>query len=102
VLPVRTQVLVADHSEAMKAACRVLSLNCEVVASVADSGALLEAARRFRPDVMLFDVNLPGVHGLQACRRITHVNPAIKVIMVTIMSEPDACAETARRCTHRQ
>jgi CheY-like chemotaxis protein len=73
----------------MKATCRLLSVECEVVASVADGGALLEAVQRFQPDVIVLDVNLPGVHGLEACRRITQVNPQIKIIMFTAMSEED-------------
>jgi two-component system invasion response regulator UvrY len=90
VSPRQTRVVVADdHASMMKATCRLLSMVCEVVASVADGGALLEVAQRLQPDVIVLDVNLPGVHGLEACRRITQVNPQIKVIMFTAMSEED-------------
>ena len=93
--PRRTRVLVADdHAGVMKATCRLLSMECEVVASVADGGALLEAVQRFQPDVIVLDVNLPGVHGLEACRRITQVNPQIKIIMFTAMSEEDVKEES--------
>jgi two-component system, NarL family, response regulator NreC len=90
VSPRRTRVLVADdHAGVMKATCRLLSTECEVVASVADGGALLEAVQRCQPDVIVLDVNLPGIHGLEACRRITQVNPQIKIIVFTAMSEED-------------
>jgi DNA-binding NarL/FixJ family response regulator len=82
-------VLVADdHPGMVKAVCRLLALDCEVVGSVADGGALLEAAQRLQPDVIVLDVNLPTVHGLEACRQITQVNPAMKVIVLTALDDP--------------
>ena len=56
--------------------------------SVADGSALLEAAQRLQPDVIVLDVNLPNVHGLEACRQITEMNPGTKVIMFTAVSDP--------------
>ena len=51
--------------------------------------ALLEAAQRLQPDVVVLDVNLPNVHGLEACRQITQAHPEIKVIIFTAMSGPE-------------
>jgi DNA-binding NarL/FixJ family response regulator len=72
-----------------KAVWRVLALDCEVVGSVTDGSAVLEAAQRLRPDVIVLDVNLPNVHGLEACRQIVQVNPEIKVIVFTAMNDPE-------------
>ena len=83
-------MLVADdHPEVAKAVCRLLALDCEVVGSVADGSALLEAAQRLQPDVVVLDVNLPNVHGLEACRQITQAHPEMKVIVFTAMSDQD-------------
>ena len=76
----------------VKAVSRLLALDCEIVGSVADGSALLEAAQRLQPDVIVLDVNLPNVHSLEACREITRVNPTTKVIMFTAM---DAAASQA-------
>ena len=85
----RPRVLIADdHADLAKAVGRSLALDCEVVGSVADGGALLEAAQRLQPDVIVLDVNLPNIHGLEACRQITQLNPEIKVIMFTAMEDP--------------
>jgi DNA-binding NarL/FixJ family response regulator len=67
---------------------RLLSLDCEVVGSVADGRALLEAAQRLRPDVIVLDLNLPKVPGLEACRQITQANPDVKVIVLTAALDP--------------
>jgi DNA-binding NarL/FixJ family response regulator len=64
-------------------------MDCEVVGSVADGGALLEAAQRLQPDVVVLDVNLPNVHGLEACRQITQLFPEMKVIVFTALNDPD-------------
>ena len=78
-----------DHPELAKAVCRVLALDCDVVGSVADGSAVLEAAQRLQPDVIVLDLNLPNVNGLKACRQITQVNPEMKVIVFTAMNDPD-------------
>ena len=50
---------------------------------------MLEAVQRLQPDVIVLDVNLPNVHGLEACRQITQANPELKVIVFTAMNDPD-------------
>ena len=85
----RPRVLLAeDHAELAKAVLRVLALECEVVGSVPDGSAVVEAARRLQPDVVVLDLNLPKVNGLEACRRIRQVNPDTKVIVFTAMNDP--------------
>jgi len=71
----------------VKAVSRLLELDCEIVGSVTDGRALLEAAQRLQPDVILLDVNLPNVQSLEACREIRRVNPTTKVIMFTAMTD---------------
>jgi CheY-like chemotaxis protein len=89
----RPRVLVAeDHADMAKAICRVLALECEVVGRVEDGSAVVEAAQRLRPDVIVVDLNLPNVNGLEVCRQITHTNPEMKVIVFTAMNDPDVRA----------
>ena len=86
----RPRVLVAeDHPEVAKAVCRVLSLDCEVVGTVADSSAVLDAVQRLQPDVVVLDLNLSHSNGLDACRQIIQASPETKVIMFTAMNDPD-------------
>ena len=89
-LPRRPRVLVVDdHPDMAKAVCRLLALDCEVVGSVADGSALLEAAQRLQPEVVVLDMNLPNVQGLESCRQITQAHPEMKVIVFTAMDDPD-------------
>jgi DNA-binding NarL/FixJ family response regulator len=90
--PLRPRVLLADDfPDMVKAISRLLALDCEIVGTVSDGGALLEEARRLQPDVIVLDANLPNVNSLEACREITRVNPTTKVF--TAMN--DAAASQA-------
>ena len=89
-MPRRPRVLIADdHPEVAKAVRRLLTLECDVVGGVADGSALLETAQRLRPDVVVLDLNLPNVHGLEVCRQIMQANPEMKVIVFTAMEDPE-------------
>lgn len=86
----RPRVLIAeDHPGVAKAVCRLLALDCDIVGNVADGRTALEAAHRLQPDVIVVDLNLPHIHGLDVCRQITQVNPQAKIIVFSAMNDPD-------------
>ena len=89
-MPSRLRVLIADdHPGMARAISRLLAMDYDVVASVGDGHALLEAVQRLQPELIVLDLNLPGVHGLKACRQITQESPEIKVIMFTAGNDPE-------------
>src|SRR5215510_2061262 len=93
----RPRVLIADDHEAVaRHVCRLLSRQCEVVGSVRDGRLVLETAARLRPDVVLLDLSMPHVNGLDVLRQLRRFEPAIKVVVVTMYSD-EAVAEEALR-----
>ena len=82
-------LIAEDHPGVAKAVCRLLALDCDVVGTVADGSAVLEAAQRLQPDVIVVDLNLPSVNGLEACRQIKQLKPEAKVIVFSAMNDPD-------------
>jgi len=85
----RPRVLLADDFPDLLAATeRLLALDCEVVGSVEDGGILLDAAARLQPDVVVVDLNIPTISGLEACRQIARTHPQIKVILLTAERDP--------------
>ena len=85
----RPRVLLADDfPDLVTALGRLLAQDCEVVGSVADGGAVLEAVARLQPDVIVLDLNMPTVSGLEACPRISKAHPHIKVILLTAEKDP--------------
>ena len=91
----RPRVLLAeDHLGVAKALSRLLAFDCDVGGVVADGAEVVEAAARLQPVVVVADVNLPTVSGLDACRAIVRANPRAKVILMTGMVD-EAIAEEA-------
>ena len=82
--PPRLRVLIADDYGPMVAALeRLVSLDCDVVGRLADGTSLLAETKRLRPDVVLLDLNLPGIDSLWACQEIRRTAPSTKVIVLT-------------------
>ena len=82
----RSRVLVADDTESVRSLFeRLLSTDGHEVVSAPDGRAALDAIQRERPDVILLDVEMPGMDGLEVCRRLK-ADPATRltpVVMVT-------------------
>jgi DNA-binding NarL/FixJ family response regulator len=83
-------VLIADdHPGIVRAVSRLLAFDHDVVGSVANGDDVLRAARSLQPDVIVLDVNLPGLDGLQACRQITQADKRVKVVVFTAVDDPE-------------
>src|SRR5215471_12064988 len=86
----RPRVLIADdHPGVLQSLQRMLAFDCDVVGTVGDSGALLESTARFQPDVVIVDLNMPTVSGLEACRQLSRLHPAVKVILMSGADDTD-------------
>ena len=80
------RVLIADDHAVVRTGLRTfleLQDDMEVVADVGDGEAALEAAREHEPDVVLMDLVMPGVGGVEAIRRLREVRPEARVLVLT-------------------
>ena len=79
-------MLVDDHDLVRKGIRRLLDDNSEikVIAEAPDGEQAIRQIRRQKPDVILMDISMPGIGGLEATRKITQGSPDMKVIVVTI------------------
>ncbi len=94
-MPTRPRVLlVDDHPGVVKALGGALSPECDVVGVIADGREVADAATRLQPVVIVVDLNLPNVSGLEVCRQITQKNPRVKIIVITAMAN-DAIRDEA-------
>ena len=84
----RARILLADDhrlvAEALKA---LLSADFELLGVVEDGRALLKAARELHPDVIVADVTMPGLNGIDALIQMKKDDPAVKVVFLTMHPE---------------
>ena len=83
-------VLLVDDHDLVRCGIRALlgkAAGIAVVGEVGTGEEAIEFAKRKAPDVVLMDVNMPGIGGMEATRRILRVNPRIKVIILTVHAE---------------
>ena len=93
----RPRVLLADdHRLLREAFAQLLEPNCDVVGAVADGRALLAAAPELRPDIVVLDIAMPLLNGLDAARQLKRIMPEVKVIFLTVSEDPDLAAEALR------
>src|SRR3954463_9294548 len=93
----RPRVLLADdHRLIREAFAQLLQASCDVVGAVADGRALLDAARELRPDIVVLDVAMPLLNGLDAARQLKGSMPEVRLIVLTVSEDPDLAAEAFR------
>ena len=89
----KIRVLLADdNSQILEYVREFLSGNgCEVVGSVTGGQAAVDAAAQLVPDVLVLDVSMPILNGIQAARRSLEGNASIKIVFLTVNKDPDTC-----------
>ncbi len=93
----RPRVLLADdHRMFADALTSVLEPRYEVVGTAKDGHALLEAAASLKPDIVVLDITMPRLNGLDAARQIKIKMPEMKLIFLTMHEDPDLVGEAFR------
>jgi DNA-binding NarL/FixJ family response regulator len=93
----RPRVLLADdHAMLLAAFQKLLAPTCEVVGTVTDGRALLEAAPRLTPDVIVLDISMPRLNGMDACRQLQPQLPKTRWVFLTVSEDPDLAVEAFR------
>jgi DNA-binding NarL/FixJ family response regulator len=94
----KPRILLADDHTLMADALRhLLQAEFDVVGTVADGRALLTAASELKPDLVVVDIGMPLLNGLDAAEQLKALQPDVKVIFLTQYREPHYAAEAFRR-----
>jgi DNA-binding NarL/FixJ family response regulator len=94
----RSRVLIADDHTLVAELCKkLLETEFDVVGTVSDGHALVRAAGEFKPDVVVVDVAMPILNGLDAGQQVKQMLPAVKLIFLTMNPDIEIAAEAFRR-----
>jgi len=89
----RPQILIADDHPVFAESLRLLlEKSYGVVGTVSDGRALLIAAAKLKPDVIVVDVGMPLLNGLDAAQRVLKQSPKVKVVFLTMQDNPNLAA----------
>jgi DNA-binding NarL/FixJ family response regulator len=93
----KSRILLADdHVLVAEGLQKLLESEFELTGIAADGRALLRAVQENPPDAAVVDISLPLLNGLDASRQILKLNPAVKIIVLTMHSEPTFVTEAFR------
>jgi DNA-binding NarL/FixJ family response regulator len=90
----RPRVLLADdHTMLLDAFRRLLEPRCQIVGTACDGRALLELAANTEPDVIVLDIGMPRLNGMDACAQILRKMPDVRLVFLTVNEDPDVAVE---------
>jgi DNA-binding NarL/FixJ family response regulator len=93
----RPRVLLADdHTMLLDAFRRLLEPECEIVGAASDGRALVELATKTDPDVVVLDISMPRLNGMEAAAHLRRKLPEVKIVFLTVNEDPDVAAEAVR------
>ncbi|MGB8889224.1 MAG: response regulator transcription factor [Candidatus Korobacteraceae bacterium] len=92
------RLVIADDHRLLADACRrLLEPEFQVVAVVTDGRALINAAVTLKPDIVIVDIAMPLLNGLDAAERIKQRLPSVKLVFLTMSNDAELAAEAFRR-----
>lgn len=95
----RARILIADDHILIAELCRrVLEAEFDVVGIAGDGHAMIRAVAVLNPDLILVDVAMPILNGLDAGKQVKQRWPAVKLVYLTANLDPEVAAEAFRRC----
>jgi DNA-binding NarL/FixJ family response regulator len=89
-------LLADDHSLLLGAFEKLLAGECEIVGQVSDGRALVAAAQTLKPDLIVLDIAMPLLNGLEAGRQIKRKQKDVKLVFLTMSEDPELAAEAFR------
>ena len=89
----KTRVLLADdYRPLLESVLRLLRPEFEIVGEAQNGQALVEAALKLKPDVIVTDISMPILNGIEAAKRLREAGSTSKIVFLTVVPNPDFIA----------
>jgi DNA-binding NarL/FixJ family response regulator len=86
----RPRILLADdHADFVALVVQLIESEFEVLHTFEDGQAIVDSARNFDADLLLMDISMPGISGIEAARQLRNLDAAAKVVFLTVHADPD-------------
>ena len=93
-----SRILIADDHRLMAEVCqKILQPEFDVVGTVGNGRELLRTALKLEPDVVLLDIGMPVLNGLDAGKQLKALLPAVKLVYLTMVTDPEVALEAFNR-----
>ncbi len=90
----RIRVLLADDHEAMlNRVADLLGGECDVIGTAIDGRQALDAAKHLKPDVLVLDISMPVINGMETARRLKAAGAKARIVFLTVHDDPDFARE---------
>ena len=97
-MPKRPRILIADDHNLVAELCkRLLETEFDVVGMVSDGRALVRAVLELKPDVIVLDIAMPVLNGLDAGQQVKEMLPSVKLVYLTMNTDIEVAAEAFER-----
>lgn len=86
----KTKIILADDHQIIRDGLKSLidkETTFELLAEASDGRTTVKLAEEMQPDVVIMDISMPGLNGMEAAHQILHTNPDIKIIALSVHSE---------------
>lgn len=93
--PIRV-VIADDHTLVLEAFRQLLTPDVDVIGTAANGRELITVVKQLKPDVVVSDISMPVLNGLDACKKLLKLFPDLKFIALTVRDEPDLVTEVMR------
>ena len=93
----RIRVLLADdNGEILDRVTTLLAADCDVVGAVRDGQQALEAAQDLKPDVLVLDISMPVMNGIETAHRLKEAGAKVRIVFLTVHDDSDFAGEALK------
>lgn len=88
--PERPRLILADdHPDVLEAVVRLLRHDSDIVSTVTDGVAALDAVIALQPDLLILDISMPGLTGIEVARRLSSGGSTVRIIFLTVIEDAE-------------